>query len=322
MKQEFLAVLIVLATTGALLLQNSFATGEPRQEQQEVESPRFANASARRDVDTDAASSSDSTRDLIQRSSEELRDSRPLQAKLRFRIDLFGESVSGPGMYFQAGQGTRKARLEFEFGFDEKAVSLRQFCDGNTLYNVTQSGAESSLEFVDLRKLDALQEQPTATPGYSLWLQAGSLSALMSQVSGHFEFEPHTTGTLDTIPVIFCQGTWRPDALKKLLDAQPGAAAFSDNRIDWDRLPQHIPHQVRLTLGTDERFPYFPYRIEFLQFARSDDPESARCVALLELYEVRHVANMPDELFRLPSMDCIPVDATDFYAERVRQFGR
>lgn len=322
MKQEFLALLIVLATGGALLLQSAAPTQEPATLQQETGSPRVANASARKDIDLDAGNSSDSTREMVQRSAIDLRDSRPLQAKLRFRIDLFGESVSGPGMYFQAGQGTRKARLEFEFGFDEKAVSLRQFCDGNTLYTVTQSGSESNLEFVDLRRLDALVEQPAAGPGYALWLQAGNLSALMSQLSQHFEFEAHTEGMLDTIPVVFCQGTWRPDALKRLLDAQPGAAAITEGGIDWTKLPQHIPHQVRLTLGTDERFPLFPYRIEFLRFDGGDGTHSAKCVALLELYEVRHVVNMPDDLFRLPSMDCIPVDATDFYAERVRQFGR
>jgi hypothetical protein len=92
--------------------------------------------------------------------------------------------------------------------------------------------------------------------------------------------------------------------------------------VDWQKLPKHLPHQVQLTLGNDQRFPYFPYRIVFEQFEIHDGVQVAVPIAVLELYELKHAPRLSDDMFRLPSVDTPPIDATDFYEHRIRQFAR
>ncbi len=77
-----------------------------------------------------------------------------------------------------------------------------------------------------------------------------------------------------------------------------------------------------MTLGNDDRFPGFPYRIEFEQFELRNGVQSARPITVLELFELKLAPELSDDMFRLPSIDTVPVDATEFYKHRIRQFTR
>ncbi len=266
--------------------------------------------------------SSESVRSLIRTAAQTLANSPPLQAKLRYKIDMFGQRISGPGRYFQAGQGTGKTRIEFEFGFNEMAVQLHQFCDGVMLYNLTRAGDESTLEFVDLRHLNKLQSQMPDDARVASWLSIGSLTGLLNQLAEHFEFTEVESGQLDEIPVIHCTGTWRAAAVERLLQGQMDADAVVGNIVRWQKLPAHLPHQVSITLGNDQRFPWFPYRVVFEKFEMQNGEPFAHPVAVLELYEVRHAPELSDEMFQLPSLETPPTDATEFYEHRIRQFAR
>lgn len=257
---------------------------------------------------------------LVRQAADAMHHSVPLQAKLRYRIALFGESISGPGAYFQAGAGSRRTRIEFEFGFDETAVQLHQFCDGNMLYTLTQVGGETNLEFVDLRQVATAETLDGNAMQMAQWLNAGSLSGLLAQLSEHFQFETAQPGQLDSIPVTRVTGSWKPRALKRLLSGQVDPINSNDGSIDWSVVPLQIPHRVQLTLGNDSRFPGFPYRIVFEQF--SVEEAEATEVAVLELFELRHAPELTDAMFHLPDVETIPVDATDFYRTRVEQFSR
>jgi hypothetical protein len=269
-----------------------------------------------------ASDASAETSDILRHAARTLADSPPLQAKLRYRIDMFGQRISGPGRYFQAGQGTRKTRIEFEFGFSEGAVDLHQFCDGDMLYTLTSAGGESTLEFVDLRQLYRLPRQSAGDERINTWLTVGSLTGLLDQLAEHFEFGPAVPGELDSIPVVECCGRWRAAALRRLLDGQIDMRLLDDGAVEWDRLPAHLPHQVRVTLGNDERFPGFPYRIIFEQFDPAAEDGALRPVAVLELYEVKYAPWLADDMFELPSVETPPVDTTGFYEDRIRQFAR
>ncbi len=276
---------------------------------------------ARFDADVDVSSAA-SIQSLIRTAANTLAQSPPLQARLRYKIDMFGQQISGPGRYFQAGQGTRKTRIEFEFGFNDTAVQLHQFCDGDVLYSLTSAGDDTRLEFVDLRKLDALRQRSESASRITSWLSVGSLTGLLDQLAEHFEFASAEAGQLDTIPVIHCTGQWRAAAVGRLLHGQIDPEATQDGIVRWQQLPEHLPHQVRLTLGNDQRFPWFPYRIEFEQFEMRDGVQVARPMAVLELYELHQAPQLSDDMFRLPSIETIPFDATEFYKQRIRQFTR
>ncbi len=327
MNREFLAIVLMLACGIALAGLWSKSHANPSTQQTSGQTtPRVAShpplePSAGGSIRFDG-NSSDSIQQLLADAAESLQNSPAIQARLRYRIEMFGQQISGPGHYYQAGQGTRKTRIEFEFGFDEIAVLLHQFCDGNMLYTLTTSGEESTLEFVDLRQVDELQASLPDTDRVAQWLQVGSLAGLMSQLSEHFVFATAEAGLLDSIPVINLVGTWRPEAVRRLLDGQIPENTVSGEEVNWRLLPAHLPHQVRLTLGNDDRFPYFPYRIVFEQFEENESQLVAHPIAVLELYELKLAPNMADDMFRLPSVDTLPVDATEFYKHRVKQFTR
>lgn len=260
--------------------------------------------------------------DLIRNAARALNNSPPLKARLRYKINLFGEEISGPGKYFQKGQGTRLSRMQFEFGFNQSSVQIHQFCDGDMLYTLSIAGNKTNLEFVDLRKLDLLQQEVSSSSRVGSWLAVGSLTGLMEQLSNHFVFTTVEESQLDTIPVIVCTGQWHPASLERLLEGQPEAAAASDGTVRWQQLPEHLPHQVSLTLGTDDKFPYFPYRIVFRQFALEDGDVVTREIAVLELFELKQAIDLSDEMFTIPSLETPPVDSTEFYRKRILQFAR
>lgn len=328
MKREYLLTIVVLSA-GFWLASPWLRPPSPVAAQQDsapgdqgIASPDVAGAvqgdSPRIDV-----SQIESTRKLVRDAATGLAQSPPLKARLRFQINLFEQSFSGPGRYFQAGQGSRKTRLEFEFGLDDSSVQLHQFCNGHVLYNLTIAGDKQRLEFVDLGQLDPLGRQGSDQgTRVASWLAMGSLSGLLNQLAEHFEFQPATAGALGAIPVIHCTGQWRAAALGRLMHDQIDPAVTADGNIRWQQLPQHLPHQVRLTLGNDDRFPGFPYRIVFEQFRPEDGRMVPRPFAILELYEVQQIASLPDEMFEVPTIRSVPHDATGFYRKRIDQFTR
>ena len=260
--------------------------------------------------------------DLIKRAAHALNHSVPLTARIRYKINLFGESISGPGRYLQKGQGTRLTRLQFEFGIDQSAVEFHQFCDGDNLYTLSIAGDKQNLEFVDLRQLDALQQEVTTSSRVKNWLSVGSLTGLMEQLSMHFDFTEVKESTLDSIPVIVCTGQWKSAALQRLLEGQTSANAAQKEKVHWQHLPKHLPHRVRLTLGVDQRFPYFPYRVVFEQFEMVDGSQITNEIAVLELFEVKQDLNLSDEMFSIPTLESMPEDATEWYRDRIKQFTR
>ncbi|MGI9517914.1 MAG: hypothetical protein ACR2NP_12755 [Pirellulaceae bacterium] len=259
---------------------------------------------------------------LIAAAAASLANSPPLEARLRFKINLFDEEISGPGRYYQKGQGTRLSRIEFEFGFHQSGVQLHQFCDGQMLYNLTIAGEKQNLEYVDLRELDGLQQSVASSSRVASWLSVGSLTGLMEQLATHFDFTEIEEVQLDSIPAIRCTGQWRAPALARLLEGQIEADAVRDDIVRWQQLPRQLPHQVRLTLGKDDRFPWFPYRIVFEQYTLQDEELVVREIAVLELYELRHAPHLTDEMFLIPDIDAPPRESTEFYRKRILQFTR
>ena len=232
---------------------------------------------------------------------------------------MFEQHISGPGRYYQKGQGSRLSRIEFQFGTEDSAVQLNQLCDGDFLYNLTTAYGKSNLEFVDLRQLNSTTN--VDEPDLSSWLSVGSLAGLMQQLSRHFEFSAPVQEQLDGIPVIKLVGQWKQPALARLMEGQVDAAHF-ENGIAWSALPKHLPHRVRLTLGNEQQFPLFPYQIIFDQFETVSGKQVARPIVTLELFEVELADDLPDKMFALPSTDARPNDATEFYRNRIKQFTR
>src|SRR5579871_5842156 len=60
---------------------------------------------------------------------------RSVQARIRFRTDLFGQQTVGAGEYLQLGQGDeRQYRLELKTAVGQEWMTLEQVCDGKFLW--------------------------------------------------------------------------------------------------------------------------------------------------------------------------------------------
>ena len=67
-------------------------------------------------------------------------------------------------------------------------------------------------------------------------------------------------------------GKWRREKLALILPDQ-SEAILAGQPVDFSRLPALLPTNVNMTLGRDEAFPLFPYRIEF---RRQNDAQAGR----------------------------------------------
>lgn len=202
----------------------------------------------------------------------------------------------------------------------ERVVGRLQISDGSHLWIVTTFKDEPELERVDVdRVLTAGQGSGTTNPGADLGL--GGLSYLLNKLRADFEFKTIFQSQLGELPMIGLEGTWRPEALAKLLPDQAAAVA-AGGTYDTTKLKSHLPDRVVLYLGADDMFPY---RIEY---RRAIDPGKAdeaaarmaqhgsRQLLVLELFEVRFDEPMEETLFLFSPGTRKFIDATDAYLQR------
>ena len=256
---------------------------------------------------------------LIQQSAANLLNSVPIEANVRITIDLFQQPLVANGRYYQQGQGTTKARLDFAHGTGENAIKITQLCDGRFNFSKQTIGTTKRLESLDLEKL-AEASQPEAgsmvTPGNPLSI--GSVSSLMQNLSRWFDFDAPVQTELGGIAMLSVKGHWKPQVLKAfvgdLIDAK-----FLEPKINWNEIPPQIPHSVEVTLGNDQFLPLFPYRIVFLQHGTNTHPDD-RQVLQLELFEVGKLNQLSDQVFNIDSEDAQPIDTTERYVQRIQQY--
>jgi hypothetical protein len=259
---------------------------------------------------------------VVAQAAEHMLQGPPLHAKARFKIELLNQQLAAPGEYWQQGNGSRKTRLEFAYQSEASRFQILQVCNGRHFYWYRKLNAGAELEFVDLKQIEGIDgEASPFVAGRRAWDTVGGLSSMLDHVAKTFQFEPAQAGTLDGIPVVVIQGRWRADSLARLMEGQVDAAKLAGP--DWWReLPPHLPHMIKLTLGTAEPFRWFPYRVELFQYQSADEKIVARPIVTLELYEVSSLAEVPETLFQIAAGNCEPHDLTAFYLERVHQFTR
>ena len=256
---------------------------------------------------------------LIQQSAANLLNSVPLEANVRITIDMFQQPLVANGRYFQQGQGTKKARLEFSHGAGENAIKITQLCDGRFNFSKQTIGDAKRLESLDLEKV-AEASQPAAAsfsnPGNPLSI--GNVSSLMQNLSQWFDFEAPVQTELGGISMLAIKGRWKPQVLKAFISDLVDVK-FLEPNINWSEIPPQIPHSVEVTLGNDQFLPLFPYRIVFRQNGETTHADDRR-VLQLELFEVGKLNQLSDQIFNIDSEDIQPVDTTERYVQRIEQY--
>ncbi len=230
----------------------------------------------------------------VMRSAVESIETRTsISAKVRERIDLFGQRLVGSGAYLQQGRGAERL---WRFELKLLSASYQQICDGKFLWIHQDLGGKSTLGKIDLARVnDAVRHQAslagqggttsTFGPG-GAWLGLGGLPKLMSELDRGFQFTA-TAGQLDSLPVWILQGTWRNERLAELIqDPKEQEKLKAGKPPNISKMGDHFPERVVLLIGRDD---LFPYRLEYWrresQTKLSERPQ-LKLAVLMELFEV------------------------------------
>jgi hypothetical protein len=263
---------------------------------------------------------------LVAAAADELLRQPNLEAKIRHRVDLFDHELVGLGLYQQLGEGAQQLRrLELKLQAGEQAATVQQVCAGRFLWTRREQQGTTTLSRIDLRKVRETLAAANRAPGFDPavnWMAIGGLPKLLHSLDENFDFAPPQEGRIGEVPVSIVAGRWKPDRLAALLPEQRDAI-LAGQPARLDRLPPHVPDQVQVTLGRDNLFPLFPYRIEYLRgqgrggkdLAATDSPKA---IVTMELFEVRRRDDLDRRQFIYEPGEQEVIDQTETFLKGLR----
>ena len=248
-------------------------------------------------------------------------DSVPsIAAKVRYRVDLKGESTVGAGVYMQQGRGPERMMVyDLSLPTGETTSRVRHIADRSTLWIVEELVGANNYGRVDLARLRRARPKSQAGVPSDGWLALGGLPKLISGLDRAFQFGPVTEGKLDEVRVWTLRGEWERDRLMNLLPNQKDAIA-AGQPFDRSQLSPQLPDTVIVHVGCDD---FFPYRIEYWRSPeaqkKSDDEEPVeKLLVVMELYEVRLDGPIDADQFAFqPPPEIKPADRTVEYLDKL-----
>ncbi len=212
-----------------------------------------------------------------------LRSHASIAARVRYRLNVFDQSLVGHGQYFQQGQGVEmKIRLELQTQIAGGESSLQQVADGRYLWIDQQWDDHREVTRINLNEVrQALATQPAAeNSNPARQLTIGGLPRLLHSLQRRFTFGTAEPIMLGELPAWALVGKWR--AAQKADPSNPDAADSDDDPASG-QLADHVPEEVLLVLARDDLFPHV------VEFRRpSNDPAGGRkTLVRLELFEVQ-----------------------------------
>ncbi len=248
-----------------------------------------------------------------------------IQAKVRVDVEVFDQQLLGRGVYLQQGYDRqRMIRLELEMQAYKQASSLLQVSDGRFLWTERQVAKQREVDRLDLRRLrQAWQEQavwPASDP--LAGLKIGGIGQLLAGLNENFRFGNLVASEIDGVPVLRTIGRWRRDKLLAFRAASGSEEEERNPDRPWEYLPEQLPHEVHLTLGRDDLFPYdIDFRQQRLRTGAGQGGEPRRfaeTMVRLRLYEVVFGAPLDPRQFVYTPGKSLMVDKTDDYLKRLR----
>jgi hypothetical protein len=262
---------------------------------------------------------------LIAQSAWEVFRQPSLEAKIRQRVDLHGHQLVGSGSYQQLGDGQNKLlRFELKLQVANRITSLQQVCDGRFLWVRHDLPERTTLSRIDIKQINEAvrsAQHPPAIDMNTTWIALGGLSKLLHGLNENFQFDNPLAAQIAQVPVWVVRGQWKDEKLAQLLPKQKSKIR-GGQITELTDLPSHLPDSVEVTLGRDELFPLFPYRIEYRrQSTSAPNPQhhpaadKARSILTMELFEVRHRADLDPRMFQYKPGDQEVADHTSLYLQ-------
>jgi hypothetical protein len=214
-----------------------------------------------------------------------------ISASLCQQVDVFGKRFTGSGTYVQGPARFNLLRLELKLQSGDQTSNVLQVADGKHFWTSRQVAGQWRIVKVDLQRVAEARAEATAgTTSEPIGLGLGGLPQLLRGLAENFQFTSAQPFQLGQVPATVLTGHWRPERLVPQMPDQRERLSHGEPP-DLAHLPEHLPDQVLLFLGRDDRFPY---RVEFRRHATSGSalkhatPAAAdRTLATLELFQIQ-----------------------------------
>jgi len=255
--------------------------------------------------------------DLLRKSVQVVAAETQLQASVRHKINMFDQQLVGTGHYRQFGEGPiRRLRLELKTQVGGTTTSITQVCDGRHLWLRENLPDSTTLSRIDVRRvrdrLGQLQQQGREVPASTDWganIAMGGLPRVLAALEASFDFSVVRRATFEDLPVWVLLGQWKPQIRDRI------GERFNVRRGD---LTEHLPNAVRIVLGRDAQFEYFPREILYLRVVEgsSDQFLTATPLVTLQFYDLTRKVEMNESQFDYQRGDQVIVDRTQSFLEK------
>ena len=236
-----------------------------------------------------------------------------IAVRTQLECRLHGMDLQARGKYFQSEKG-KKSRLELIFNDSQSPHSVLQICDGQFSYTLHSNGEQQRLEFVDLGRLENKDAGLSALALPASWVMGGGLGATLIHYAEAFHFQVIDTNGAERIHL---RGIWDGRVLANLLysDVPPSERP---TKVEWDKLPAHLPHGIELVFSKPGGAVMQPETITMFQFRQGQGRAVAAPMMTIEFDKLAVSDTLPPALFAIESSGFEAVEVTDVYNEKIR----
>jgi hypothetical protein len=265
--------------------------------------------------------------EILLHAISELRQSPPLKSELAVNINLLEEEFELTGTYWQAGEGAPHSRLDLKVPESDPRLEITQIFDGRFYYVLETNGNQKRLTYIDQMAVSNLgTPRVNAVAGLRGWFGTGSWPVLLEQLASSFDFEVKSEVDFETDQGspgknVTLTGKWRRESLHQLLRDQIRAEWIGEE-IQWDRLPQQIPHEIEITLASVSGLPTYPQQIVFYQHRRSRKKAPQVRTPIFSVTNNTLEINLHNDpaIYRVAAEGILNHDLTEEYLNRVKVF--
>ena len=258
----------------------------------------------------------DSPTELMNRAVAAFSQHQSFSARLRHQVQLFEQSLVGKGSYHQLGKSMR-VEMTIKASGQGAASQLTHVCDGRYLWMFEDVIGRARLSRIDLRRVNqaiesASEEGLVPKRPLDMTIASGGFGRMLGDLNQQFEMHAARAEQLNGEAAWVLDGRWRRDRLAELLPKQ-AAEIRAGKAAPLEKLPRHLPHEVRITLSRDKML--LPYRIEFARTKREPDSNTTERtpIVAMEIYEIKLNEALDPQLFVYKPGSVEIVDRTDKY---------
>lgn len=236
-----------------------------------------------------------------------------IAVRTQLECRMYDMDLLARGKYFQTENG-QKSRLELIFDDTQSALSVLQICDGQFSYTLRSGGKQQRLEFVDLGRLENKDGGLSDLASPASWVMGGGLGATMIHYAEAFHFQAIDTNDPEKLRL---RGIWDTDNLVSLLysDVEAGQRP---RELQWEKLPNHMPHGVELTFSKIDGEGMQPEAMTLFRFTQGQGRAVATPMMSIQFDTLAVSDALPPALFTIESSGFEAVEVTDIYNQKIR----